>query len=156
MRLSLTLACHMDFTSYPFDWQVCPLELESYGYKTDHIMFDWDTNLPPIDIKPGLKLPNYRVRGHLVEKKSKAYLTGNFTCISGRWILALEFYFCLAYFIFDRLRTYYLLQMYIPTAMIVLVSWISFFVPIELAAPRTTLNITTVLTSTTMWMSIER
>ena len=43
-----------------------------------------------------------------------------------------------------------------PSFLIVMVSWMSFLIPFELAAPRTTLNITTVLTTTTMWMAIER
>ena len=46
--------------------------------------------------------------------------------------------------------------MYLPTALIVMVSWISFLIPMENAGPRTALNITTVLTTTTMFMAIDR
>ena len=159
IRLSLQIACQMDFKSYPFDWQLCPLEMESYAYKTSDIVFIWDSELPPVDISPGLKLPQHRMRGHFTEDCSKQYSTGRFTCLSGRHFKTTPKFsqvFFVAYFLFDRVQSYYLLQIYLPSALIVMVSWISFFIPIDTAAPRTTLNITTVLTTTTMWMSIER
>ena len=84
MRLSITLACQMDFKSYPFDWQICPLEMESYGYKVSEIFFEWNQNGPPIDIPTGIKLPNHRMRGHLIDDCTKTYKTGRFTCISGK------------------------------------------------------------------------
>ena len=43
-----------------------------------------------------------------------------------------------------------------PSFLIMVVSWMSFLIPFELLAPRTTLCITAVLTTTTMWMSIDR
>ena len=70
-------------TILTLDWQICPLDLESYGYKTSDIVFEWHQILPSIEIKQGLKLPNYRMRGHLLENCTKVYETGNFTCISG-------------------------------------------------------------------------
>ena len=60
------------------------------------------------------------------------------------------------YFVFDRAQKFYILEIYLPSFLIVMVSWMSFMIPFELAAPRTTLTITTVLTTTTMWMAIER
>ena len=31
----------MDFHLFPFDYQLCPVELESYGHTTSDIMFKW-------------------------------------------------------------------------------------------------------------------
>ena len=73
----------MEFSSYPFDWQVCPLEMESFAYTKSEIDFEWDQKLPPVEIQPGIRLPDYRLQGYLLEDCSKTYNTGNFTCISG-------------------------------------------------------------------------
>ena len=33
-RFTLEMDCHMDFHQFPFDYQLCPIELESFGYTT--------------------------------------------------------------------------------------------------------------------------
>ena len=33
-RFTLEMDCHMDFRHFPFDYQLCPIELESFGYTT--------------------------------------------------------------------------------------------------------------------------
>ena len=57
--------------------------MESYGYKTSDIVFNWDETLPPIDISGGIRLPNHRIRGHFVNSTPKSYQTGEFTSLSG-------------------------------------------------------------------------
>ena len=34
-RFTLEMDCHMDFRHFPFDYQLCPIELESFGYTTN-------------------------------------------------------------------------------------------------------------------------
>ena len=58
--------------------------MESYGYKTSDIIFNWDNALPPIDITGGIRLPNHRIRGHFVNNTPKYYETGEFTSLSGK------------------------------------------------------------------------
>ena len=64
MRVSLTLACQMDFKYYPFDWQICPLEMGSFGYSKRDVLFDFDTTTKGIQIADGIRLPRHRLRGH--------------------------------------------------------------------------------------------
>ena len=40
-RFTLEMDCHMDFHLFPFDYQLCPVELESYGHTTADIVFKW-------------------------------------------------------------------------------------------------------------------
>ena len=40
-RFTLEMDCHMDFHLFPFDYQLCPVELESYGHTTSDIIFKW-------------------------------------------------------------------------------------------------------------------
>lgn len=63
-------------------------------------------------------------------------LTGKFTCIEARFHL-------------ERQMGYYLIQMYIPSLLIVILSWISFWINMDAAPARVGLGITTVLTMTT-------
>ena len=45
---------------------------------------------------------------------------------------------------------YYLIQMYIPSLLIVILSWVSFWINMDAAPARVGLGITTVLTMTTL------
>lgn len=62
--------------------------------------------------------------------------SGKFTCIEARFHL-------------ERQMGYYLIQMYIPSLLIVILSWISFWINMDAAPARVGLGITTVLTMTT-------
>ena len=65
-----------------------------------------------------------------------SFLAGKFTCIEARFHL-------------ERQMGYYLIQMYIPSLLIVILSWISFWINMDAAPARVGLGITTVLTMTT-------
>ena len=64
------------------------------------------------------------------------FSTGKFTCIEVRFHL-------------ERQMGYYLIQMYIPSLLIVILSWVSFWINMDAAPARVALGITTVLTMTT-------
>ena len=62
LRLALILSCQMDFKYYPFDWQLCPLEMSSFGYRKDEIVFEFETleeidNLKAVRVNSGINLP---------------------------------------------------------------------------------------------------
>lgn len=64
------------------------------------------------------------------------FLLGKFTCIEVKFHL-------------ERQMGYYLIQMYIPSLLIVILSWVSFWINMDAAPARVALGITTVLTMTT-------
>ncbi|KAG7250388.1 hypothetical protein CRUP_010539 [Coryphaenoides rupestris] len=64
------------------------------------------------------------------------YNTGKFTCIEVKFYL-------------ERQMGYYLIQMYIPSLLTVILSWVSFWINMDAAPARVGLGITTVLTMTT-------
>lgn len=64
------------------------------------------------------------------------FLLGKFTCIEVKFHL-------------ERQMGYYLIQMYIPSLLIVILSWVSFWINMDAAPARVGLGITTVLTMTT-------
>ncbi|XP_074550488.1 glycine receptor subunit alpha-2 isoform X1 [Halichoeres trimaculatus] len=136
IRLTLILSCPMDLKNFPMDVQTCTMQLESFGYTMNDLVFEWLEN-GAVQVSDGLTLPQFIMRE---EKElgycTKHYNTGKFTCIEVNFHL-------------ERQMGYYLIQMYIPSLLIVILSWVSFWINMDAAPARVALGITTVLTMTT-------
>ncbi|CAL8362625.1 unnamed protein product [Lota lota] len=136
IRLTLILSCPMDLKNFPMDSQVCTMQLESFGYTMNDLVFDW-LDIGPVQVADDLMLPQFVLK----EEKghgycTKHYNTGKFTCIEVKFYL-------------ERQMGYYLIQMYIPSLLTVILSWVSFWINMDAAPARVGLGITTVLTMTT-------
>nr|XP_028600263.1 glycine receptor subunit alpha-3 isoform X1 [Podarcis muralis] len=136
IRLTLILSCPMDLKNFPMDVQTCIMQLESFGYTMNDLIFEWQEK-GAVQVADGLTLPQFLLK----EDKdlcycTKHYNTGKFTCIEVRFHL-------------ERQMGYYLIQMYIPSLLIVILSWVSFWINMDAAPARVALGITTVLTMTT-------
>ncbi|KAG7464984.1 glycine receptor subunit alphaZ1 isoform X2 [Megalops cyprinoides] len=136
IRITLVLACPMDLKNFPMDVQTCIMQLESFGYTMNDLIFEWDEK-GAVQVADDLTLPQFILK----EEKdlrycTKHYNTGKFTCIEARFHL-------------ERQMGYYLIQMYIPSLLIVILSWVSFWINMDAAPARVGLGITTVLTMTT-------
>uniref|UniRef100_UPI00398E84C7 glycine receptor subunit alpha-2 isoform X2 n=1 Tax=Pristiophorus japonicus TaxID=55135 RepID=UPI00398E84C7 len=136
IRLTLTLSCPMDLKNFPMDVQTCAMQLESFGYTMNDLIFEW-LEVGAVQVADGLTLPQFLLKD---EKElgycTKHYNTGKFTCIEVKFHL-------------ERQMGYYLIQMYIPSLLIVILSWVSFWINMDAAPARVALGITTVLTMTT-------
>uniref|UniRef100_A0ABM5EVM3 Glycine receptor subunit alpha-4 isoform X1 n=1 Tax=Pogona vitticeps TaxID=103695 RepID=A0ABM5EVM3_9SAUR len=137
IRLTLILSCPMDLKNFPMDIQTCTMQLESFGYTMHDLIFEWVKGEEAVQVSEGLTLPQFILRdekdlGHC----TKSYNTGKFTCIEVKFHL-------------ERQMGYYLIQMYIPSLLIVILSWVSFWINMDAAPARVGLGITTVLTMTT-------
>ncbi|CAG5098801.1 Oidioi.mRNA.OKI2018_I69.XSR.g15989.t1.cds [Oikopleura dioica] len=121
MRLSATLSCHMRFEHFPMDVQVCAIEIESFAYDTADVNFDWDSTPGGVELARSIELPQFKLQGHVLGKCDSP--RGNFTCIEGKFILS-------------RQMGYYLIQAYVPTTLIVMLSWISFWISINATPAR--------------------
>ncbi len=71
-----------------------------------------------------------------IKNKVLLCIPGSFTCLNIQFILRRDLGF-------------YLLQVYIPSGLIVILSWLSFCVNLNAVAERITLGVTTVLTMVT-------
>ncbi|XP_036380136.1 glycine receptor, alpha 4b [Megalops cyprinoides] len=136
IRLTLILSCPMDLKNFPMDIQTCTMQLESFGYTMNDLIFEW-LDVSPVQVAEDLMLPQFVLK----EEKdlgycTKHYNTGKFTCIEVKFHL-------------ERQMGYYLIQMYIPSLLIVILSWVSFWINMDAAPARVGLGITTVLTMTT-------
>ncbi|NXC17864.1 GLRA4 protein, partial [Corythaeola cristata] len=165
IRLTLILSCPMDLKNFPMDIQTCTMQLESFGYTMNDLIFEWLEEQEAVQVAEGLTLPQFILRdekdlgyctkyyntgehlrdplpnpppwsGGLSHPSGPSFPAGKFTCIEVKFHL-------------ERQMGYYLIQMYIPSLLIVILSWVSFWINMDAAPARVGLGITTVLTMTT-------
>ncbi|VDL64986.1 unnamed protein product, partial [Nippostrongylus brasiliensis] len=143
VRLSLVLSCPMSLEFYPLDRQNCLIDLASYAYTTQDIKYEWKaTN--PVQQKDGLRqsLPSFELQDVVTKYCTSKTNTGEYSCLRTQMVLRREF-------------SYYLLQLYIPSFMLVIVSWVSFWLDKDSVPARVTLGVTTLLTMTTQSSGIN-
>ncbi|XP_023341297.1 glycine receptor subunit alpha-4 isoform X2 [Eurytemora carolleeae] len=142
VKLTLVLSCAMNFKNYPHDEQICNLKIESISHTTDDLVFEWDP-IMPLDVDSGIELPQLELTHNFTGDCTTAYSTGNFTCLE-------------VVFMFKRRLGYYLFHTYLPTCLIVIMSWISFWIKPEAVPARVTLGVTSLLTLSTQHANSQK
>ncbi|XP_039309866.1 gamma-aminobutyric acid receptor subunit beta isoform X11 [Solenopsis invicta] len=140
IRLTITASCPMNLQYFPMDRQLCHIEIESFGYTMRDIRYKWNSGLQSVGISNEVELPQFRVLGHRQRQTTIHLSTGNYSR------LACEIQFV-------RSMGYYLIQIYIPSGLIVIISWVSFWLNRNATPARVALGVTTVLTMTTLMSS---
>ncbi|OXA44115.1 Gamma-aminobutyric acid receptor subunit beta-like [Folsomia candida] len=135
MRFTTTLACMMDLHYYPLDSQNCTVEIESYGYTVSDVVMYWK-DTPVVGVEEA-ELPQFTIMGYETNDRKEALATGVYQRLS----LSFKLQRNIGYFIF---------QTYLPSILIVMLSWVSFWINHEATSARVALGITTVLTMTTI------
>ncbi|KAF6108853.1 gamma-aminobutyric acid type A receptor subunit delta [Phyllostomus discolor] len=129
IRITSTVACDMDLAKYPLDEQECALHLESYGYSSEDIIYYWSENQEQIHGLDKLQLAqftitHYRFSTELMNFKS----AGQFPRLS-------------LYFQLRRNRGVYIIQSYMPSVLLVAMSWVSFWISQAAVPARVSLAI---------------
>ncbi|XP_073464589.1 gamma-aminobutyric acid receptor subunit beta-1 [Lithobates pipiens] len=137
LRITTTAACMMDLRRYPLDEQNCTLEIESYGYTTDDIEFYWNGGDKAITGVEKIELPQFSIIDYKMVSKKVVFSTGSYPRLSLSFRL-------------KRNIGYFILQTYMPSTLITILSWVSFWINYDASAARVALGITTVLTMTTI------
>ncbi|XP_037090077.1 gamma-aminobutyric acid receptor subunit beta-like isoform X2 [Pollicipes pollicipes] len=135
MRFTTTLACMMDLRYYPLDSQNCTVEIESYGYTVKDVVMYWKET-PVVGVEEA-KLPQFTIIGYETNDRKEKLATGIYQRLS----LSFRLQRNIGYFVF---------QTYLPSILIVMLSWVSFWINHEATSARVALGITTVLTMTTI------
>nr|QVD39303.1 Glutamate-gated chloride channel [Schistocerca gregaria] len=133
-RISMTLSCPMDLRLYPHDRQVCSIRMASYGWTTDDLVFMWKDG-DPVQVVKNLRLPRFTLEKFVTDYCHARTNTGEYSCLKVELVFKREF-------------RYYMVHIYIPTFMLVIVSWLSFWLDQRAITARTCLVVTTVLTVT--------
>ncbi|XP_043913543.1 gamma-aminobutyric acid receptor subunit beta-4 [Protopterus annectens] len=137
LRITTTAACMMDLRRYPLDQQNCTLEIESYGYTTDDIVFFWQGGDNAVTGVEKLELPQFTIVETRLVTRQVAFTTGSYPRLS-------------LSFRIKRNIGYFILQTYMPSILITILSWVSFWINYDASAARVALGVTTVLTMTTI------
>uniref|UniRef100_A0A3Q4AWN2 Uncharacterized protein n=1 Tax=Mola mola TaxID=94237 RepID=A0A3Q4AWN2_MOLML len=137
LRITTTAACMMDLRRYPLDEQNCTLEIESYGYTTDDIEFYWKGGGSAVTGVTRIELPQFSIVDYKLVSRNVVFSTGAYPRLS----LSLKL---------KRNIGYFILQTYMPSILITILSWVSFWINYDASAARVALGITTVLTMTTI------
>ncbi|XP_062371976.1 glycine receptor subunit beta-like [Sardina pilchardus] len=133
MRLSITLSCPLALQLFPMDTQLCKIQLESFGYTTKDLVFMWQSG-DPVQMDE-IALPQFDVKQEDIKygNCTKFYPgTGYYTCVE-------------VIFTLRRQVGFYMMGVYAPTLLIVVLSWLAFWINPDASAARIPLGILSVL-----------
>ncbi|XP_019631884.1 PREDICTED: gamma-aminobutyric acid receptor subunit beta-3-like isoform X3 [Branchiostoma belcheri] len=137
MRITAKMECEMDLRKYPMDEQSCPFILESYGYTTEDMTYEWREGDKSISGLKDIRLSQFTIYDYKALQGYGDYETGRYPQ------LALHIHM-------QRNVVFFMLQTYLPCILIVILSWVSFFIDKDSTPARVALGVTTVLTMTTL------
>ncbi|KAM7394951.1 hypothetical protein PAMA_006607 [Pampus argenteus] len=145
LRVTVTSMCSMDLSRFPLDTQTCSLEIESYAYTDDDLMLYWKEGNSSLNTDERISLSQFLIQEfHTTTKLAFYSSTGTDTLTHG-WYNRLYINFTLRRHIF-----FFLLQTYFPATLMVMLSWVSFWIDRRAVPARVPLGITTVLTMSTI------
>ncbi|MCP9258671.1 GABA A/glycine receptor subunit [Dirofilaria immitis] len=137
-RLTIRSRCKMFFKKFPMDYQACPIEIGSLGYFSKDIVYVWK------DVELDSKMSNMLAQYQLLHVTKTSY---NWTDPRDK---KLNVSVLKVYFKLQRQQGFYILQIYTPCTLIVVVSWVSFWINKESSPARVSLGIMTVLSVSTL------
>jgi anionic glutamate receptor len=111
VRVSLKLSCPMEFRNFPFDRQSCTMRTASFSYTQEDIIYKWKEE-DPVQVTTQLHLPYYYLKKFETGTCDAQTNTGIYSCLR-------------VDFVFQRGFYYYLIQVFIPTTSLVIMSGLS-------------------------------
>ncbi|XP_045136626.1 glycine receptor subunit alpha-2-like isoform X2 [Portunus trituberculatus] len=132
LRLKLVFACMMELSKFPLDSQVCTMEIASFSKTMKELNLSWK-NDDPIKMYKNMRMPQFEMEQIVPTTCQESFQIGNYSCL-------------VAEFHMRRAIGFHLVQSYLPTILIVVISWVSFWMDVDSVPGRTTLGVTTLLT----------
>ncbi|XP_050444735.1 gamma-aminobutyric acid receptor alpha-like [Cataglyphis hispanica] len=136
MRLTIKAKCPMELRNFPMDRQSCPLIMGSYAYTSGQLIYEWQEG-SSVNFIPGMTLSQFDLMGSPYRNLTFVRREGEFSVLQVSFNL-------------QRHTGYFLIQVYVPCVLIVVLSWVSFWIHREATSDRVGLGITTVLTLSTI------
>ncbi|KAH7726630.1 Protein ACC-4 [Aphelenchoides avenae] len=138
-RIKLTGPCANTLRTFPIDQQRCMLFYESFNYNYAAVRMEWTAT--PITILKEIMLPDYILIDSKASSVKRLYPPGVWNEL-------------LAVFTFQRLYGFYILQVYVPSYISVIISWISFYLGPREVPSRTTIGVNALLSLTYQFGSV--
>lgn len=142
LRITLTLTCKMNLRNFPFDKQVCYMQIASFSYTNSTLLLKWFKQ-KSVQISSNVADTQFLME-RVTQSECENFVRqeGNHSCLQANFHLT-------------RSIGYYIVQMYIPTILIVVLSWLSFWLNVGSVPGRISLGVLTVLTMTTQISSVN-
>ncbi|BFG00021.1 gamma-aminobutyric acid receptor subunit alpha-6 [Drosophila madeirensis] len=137
MRLTIKATCPMELKNFPMDRQSCPLIIGSYGYTNQQLVYEWKNQDDAVSFVPGMTLNQFDLIGMMHRNFTSRRREGDFSVLHVAFNL-------------KRHTGYFLIQVYVPCILIVVLSWVSFWIHREATSDRVGLCVTAVLTLSTI------
>ncbi len=107
-----TFTCPMIYVTYPFDNQTCSITIESFGYTEDTLKLAWQPSNVGFDRHA--KVSQYSITGVNLQEFTADYVLKGYPCLTLDVLLR-------------RKAAYFINQVYLPSALMVTLSWIPFW-----------------------------
>ncbi|XP_067636505.1 gamma-aminobutyric acid receptor subunit alpha-6 isoform X2 [Eurosta solidaginis] len=137
MRLTIKATCPMELKNFPMDLQSCPLIIGSYGYTNQQLVYEWKSDKDAVSFVPGMTLNQFDLISMKYRNSTYTRREGDFSVLHVAFNL-------------KRHTGYFLIQVYVPCILIVVLSWVSFWIHREATSDRVGLCVTAVLTLSTI------
>ncbi|CAL4123169.1 unnamed protein product, partial [Meganyctiphanes norvegica] len=133
-RMRVVMNCPMDFHNFPHDTQHCKIKVASYGYTEDDVMFVLSDN--PLEVNDNLFTQRFIMdEGPTWNDCRSTTKTGSYSCKS--FTLQLK-----------RQTGIYVMEIYIPIAMLVFISFFSELLPPQQILARILMTLVPLMTLT--------
>ncbi|KAE9420446.1 hypothetical protein Angca_007375 [Angiostrongylus cantonensis] len=142
-RIVVESPCEMDFTFFPMDRVMCTTIFESYSFNVGKVRLHWKRQGQPVEFIDEVKLPDFHMTTFIHEKATFQYPAGVWDQLNIKLF-------------FRRSYGFYLLQIYLPTYCMVLISWISFWLDRRSLPARVTLGVSSLMALTLQYSNVAR
>ncbi|XP_064095516.1 glycine receptor subunit alpha-4-like isoform X1 [Macrobrachium nipponense] len=146
-RVYSIIGCQMEFREYPMDVQTCHMIFQSFMHSHSEVAFQW-RKWSPVMINKELKLLQFSLEQPLKNyvRLSEENEHGDGTRNTQQLVVELEF---------SREIGHHIVQTFVPSFLVVTLSWFSFWLGLEAIPGRVTLLVTSLLTLTTLFTGIK-
>jgi len=132
----------MNLEDFPMDRQRCPLRLGSFGYTTADVVYQWTAGRG-VNIASDMKLSQFDLISSPTGNETTHLNHGSHSTL-------------LVSFHLQRHMGDFVIQVYGPCILLVVISWVSFWLNREATSDRISLGITTVLTMTFLGLEARK
>merc|ERR1719422_2630624 len=141
-RLTIRAPCIMNLEDFPMDKQRCPLRIGSFGYTAEDLIYQWTTGRG-VNIASDMKLSQFDLISTPTGNETTTRSKGSFSTL-------------LVSFHLQRHMGDFVIQVYGPCILLVVISWVSFWLNREATSNRISLGVTTVHTITFLGLEARK
>jgi len=113
-RQLVRTSCPMNLADYPFDTQQCSLEIESFAHTTSDINYYWREGNGSVTFDADLQLPHFKLESMELKSTVAQTKTGDYDRLNAKFTV-------------KRNLGSFLYRSAIPTAVVMIVSWLGFW-----------------------------